>query len=172
MTLALDFKTPTAIVTVQRNKKRLPGVAGAVATINRAVDQRVGGLAENLSLAAIAQSRLVLVNKALTDMATLLYETDDAGYPVNIDGTTARILVPKPWGAGGWKHWRLRQWEGRVLRRILDRRMRAGERVALFLYSAEFNDWHLNKRYDTLAKYSAYWQQQPITTAEWRLSDK
>ncbi len=168
----IDFMVPANVATVERTVKRKTTVAGAVAGINAYVDQRIGQAAESLSLGAIAAARIALVNQAMTDLSTLLYEVDGAGYPVNVDGVTGRILVPKPWGAGGWKRWRLKQWEGRVLRAILDRRMRAGERVALFLYSAEFNDWHLNKRYDTPAKYAGYWQQQPISPTEWRVCDK
>ena len=168
----LDFQVPASVATVERTIKRKPTVAGAVATINGYVDQRIGQAAESLSRGAIAAARITLVNQALTDLSTLLYEVDGAGHPVNVDGVTGRILVPKPWGAGGWKHWRLKQWEGRVLRAILDRRMRASERAALFLYSPEFNDWYLNKRYDTPERYATYWQQQPITPTEWRVCDK
>lgn len=171
----MEFKVPAvpaSVATVERTVKRKPTVAGAVASVNRYVDQRIGQAAESLSLGAIAAARIALVNQAMTDLSTLLYEVDGSGQPVNVDGVTGRILVPKPWGAGGWKYWQLKQWEGRTLRKLLDRRMRAGERVALFLYSGELNDWYLNKRYDTPAKYAAYWQQQPITPAEWRVVDR
>lgn len=172
MTVQLDFKTPAAVATVERTVKRKPTVAGAVASVNRYVDQRIGEAAESLSLGAIAAARIALVNQAMTDLATLIYEVDGAGYPVNVDPVTGRILVPLPWGAAGWRYWRLKQWEGRILRKLLDRRMRASESVALFLYSGESNGWHLNRRYDTPAKYAGYWQQQPITPTEWRLCEQ
>ena len=168
----IDFMVPANVATVERTVKRKPTVAGAVATVNAYVDQRIGQAAESLSRGAIAAARITLVNQALADLGGLLYEVDGAGYPVNVDGVTGRILVPKPWGAGGWRYWKLRQWEGRVLRAILDRRMRASERTALFLHSPEFNDWHLNRRYDTPERYATYWQQQPITPTEWRVCDK
>jgi hypothetical protein len=168
----LNYQIPADTHAVERTQKRKPTVAGAVANINRYVDQRLGEAAASLSRGAIAAARIQLVNEAMTGLGVLIYETDAAGFPVNVDGATGRVLVPKPWGGAGWKYWKLRQWEGRVLRRVLDRRMRAGERVALFLYDGAMNDWLLNKRYDTPTKYAAYWQQQPITPAEWRLCDE
>lgn len=165
----LDYQVPASVATVERTVKRKPSVAGAVANINAYVDQRIGQAAESLSRGAMAAARIALVNQAMTDLSTLLYEVDGAGYPVNVDAT-GRILVPLPWGAGGWKYWKLRKWEGRVLRAILDRRMRASERTALFLYSGETNAWHLNRRYDLPEKYTTYWQQQPITPTEWRVA--
>lgn len=168
MTLALNFKTPAAVATVQRNVKRKSGVAGAVATINRHVDQRVGELADNISRGAVIKSRIVLVNQAIAGLIDLLYEVDESGHPVNIDPITGRILVPVPWGEAGWRKWKLRRSEGRHLRKVLDRRMRTEERVAMFVYDGESNAWHLARRYGHKEAAFAYLQNNPITVAEWR----
>jgi hypothetical protein len=168
----LDYQVPASVATVQRNVKRKPIVAGAVASINAYVDQRIGQAADNLSKGAIIKSRLVLVNQALGDLVGLLFEVDESGHLVNVDPVDGRILVALPWAAGGWKKWKLRQWEGRHLRRIFDRRMRGGERVAMFVYSGESNRWHINRRYGSKEAALQYLKQQPITVAEWRAADK
>lgn len=157
----MDYQVPTIL-------ERKPAIASAVATVNRYVDRRVGVLADNLSRGAVAAARIALVNECMAGLGTLLYEVDGAGHPVNVDGVTARLLVPVPWGSRGWKVWRLRQWEGRHLRRLLYRRYVQAERVALFAYSAECNGWYLNRRYDTPAKYGEYWRNHAITPVEWR----
>lgn len=164
----LEFETPAAFAAVERTLERKPAVAQAVAGINRYVDGRIGVLAENLSRGAMAAARIAIVNECMTGLGRLIYEVDGAGHPVNVDGVTARLLVPLPWGSRGWAKWGLKQWEGRLLRRLLYRRYSKGERVAVFVYSADYNGWYLNRRYDTPAKYSEYWQRNAITPVEWR----
>lgn len=164
----LDYQVPAMVATVERTMKRKPVVAGAVATINAYVDQRVGQAADNLSRGAIVKSRIVLANQALVGLIDLLYELDESGHPVNVDPITRRILIPLPWCAGGWKRWKLRNHEARTLRKVFERRMRATERIAMFLYSGESNRWHLNRRYGSKEAGLQYLIQQPITVAEWR----
>lgn len=165
----LNYQIPASVATVERNAKRLPTVAGAVTAVNRYVDQRIGQAAESLSLGAILQSRIALVNQALVGLIDLLYEMDESGHPVNVDRVTGRILIPLPWGADGWKYWRLRNHEARVLRRVMDRRMRTGERTAMFMYDGESNRWHVTKRYGHKEAAFAYLQNNPITATEWRV---
>lgn len=167
----LNYQVPASVATVKRTVARKPTVAGAVAGINAYVDQRIGQAAESLSRGAIIKSRIVLVNQALVGLIDLLYELDESGHPVNVDPVAGRILIPLPWAAGGWKKWKLRNWEARHLRRIFERRMRAGERVAMFLYSGESNRWHLNRRYGSREAALQYLKQQPITVAEWRAAE-
>jgi hypothetical protein len=157
----MDYQVPTIL-------ERKPAIASAVASVNQYVDRRIGVLADNLSRGAVAAARIALVNECMSGLCSLLYEVDGAGHPVNVDGVTARLLIPLPWGSRGWKVWELRQWEGRHLRRLLYRRYVTAERVALFAYSAECNGWYLNRRYDTPAKYSEYWENHAITPTEWR----
>lgn len=164
----LDYQVPANVATVERNVKRKPIVAGAVAAINGYVDQRIGQAADTLSKGAIIKSRLTLVNEAMQGLIALLFEVDESGHPVNIDPATGRILVALPWGGKSWDKWKLRQWEGRILRKIFDRRFRASERVAMFLYDGESNGWYLNKRYGTLEAAQGYLQQHPVSVAEWR----
>lgn len=163
-----DYQVPVAVATVERTMDRKPAIAQAVASVNRYVDQRIGQAAESLSRGAIAAARIALVNECMTGLGTLIYEVDGAGIPCNVDGVTARLLVPLPWGSRGWKAWGLKQWEGRVLRRLLHRRYSKGERVALFLFDSASNAWYLNRRYDTPAKYGEYWKNHSITPVEWR----
>lgn len=160
----MDYQVPSIL-------ERKPIVASAVASVNQYVDRRIGEAAENLSRGAIAAARITLVNECMVGLGRLLYEVDAAGHPVNVDGVTARLLVPVPWGSRGWKVWGLRQWEGRLLRRLLYRRYVQAERVALFWYSADRNSWYLNRRYDTPAKHGEYWRNHAITPAEWRVSE-
>jgi len=167
----LNFQIPAAVATVERNSKRKPTVAGAVASVNRHVDQRVSQWADNLSLSAIIKSKVILANQALTGLIDLLYELDETGHPVNVDPVSSRILIPLPWGADGWKRWKLRNHEARVLRRLMDRRMRAGERVAMFIYDGASNRWCLNRRYGHKEAAYQYLQHNPITVAEWRIAE-
>lgn len=169
----LEFETPTAFAAVERTMDRKPAIARAVAGINRYVDDRIGEVADSLNRGAIIAARLKLVNQALTDLALKIYEVDEAGHPVYVDvyEDVYCLRIPLPWGSKGWRYWRLRQREGRILRKILDKRMRASERVALFHYSGDLNAWALNRRYDTPSKYAAYWTQQPVTMSEWRMSE-
>lgn len=165
----MEYQIPANVAAIQRTIKRKPTVAGAVANISAYVDNKLGEAASNLSRGAIIKARLTIVNEAMMGLIQLLYELDESGHPVNVEPTTGRVLVPVPWGSSGWAKWKLKQHEGRTLRKVLDRRMRASERVAMFLYSGASGRWHINRRYGTPEQAKVYFRQQPITVKEWRL---
>lgn len=136
------------------------------------VRQRVAEAAQELSRAGDMQAHLELATEALAAFSVLLYEADADGQPCNYDRVTARILVPVPWSDRGARKWKMRQWEGRVLRRImLDRTKERRRKPPLFDYSELSNRWYLNvSDYPTAAAALEWIRGQGPRFAEWRTS--
>ena len=133
------------------------------------VRQRVQEAADALSRAGDIQMRVELANEALTAFTAILYQADSDGVPANIDPVTWRLLVPAPWGRGGWQHWGLRSWEAQVLGKILRIRCDSRKHVNLFDYNEISRTWHLNlSDYGAIDQAMAYLKAQPITLEEWR----
>ena len=83
------------------------------------VRQRVADEAAALSRAGWAAAVVEQVNEALCAATARVYERDEDGSYPNVDWLTHRVRISLPWGAAGWKHSGLRQWEARILNRIL-----------------------------------------------------
>lgn len=131
--------------------------------------QRVQEAAQELSRAGDMQARVELANEALAAFVAILYEADTDQRAANIDPVTWRLLVPAPWGSGGWRRWGLRNWEAKTLRKILQIRCEARRHPSLFDYNDEALTWHLcADTYPTLADALGYLKAHPVTLAEWR----
>lgn len=134
------------------------------------VRERVAVDAEQFDRASQSQARIELVNESLCRLTELLYRTDADGQWANIDRRTWRILIPAPWGSGGWKRWELRSWEAECLRSVL--RVRAETKRGmppLFDYNETARTWHVNLRnYADLRAGLDYLKNKPITLGEWR----
>ena len=117
--------------------------------------------------------RVELCNEVMTKFIAKIYTRDAAGAWVHVDAVTYRISAPKPWGSSGWKYYGLRQWEARVLSKILISRMQIRQFTALFDYNTETREWYLNVgAYRTLASAMAYLEAKPITLGEWQKAIK
>lgn len=135
----------------------------------RVVKERIAEAAQQLSRAGDVQARVELANEALAALCVVLYEVDADQRPANIDRVTWRLLVPAPWGRGGWRRWGLRRWESEILRNVLRVRTQMRRHVNLFDFNEEGRTWHLNMGdYPTLETALAYLKAHPITLAEWR----
>jgi hypothetical protein len=135
----------------------------------RFAKERLAENAQELSRAGDMQLRVELVNEAMAALCVILYEADTDGRTANIDRVTWRLLVPAPWGRGGWKRWGLRRWESEALRNILRVRTEMRRHVNLFDYNEEGRTWHLNRGdYPTLESAIAYPKAHQITLQEWR----
>lgn len=133
------------------------------------VRERVQEAAQQLSRAGDMQMRVELANEALLAFVSILYDADGDGAPANIDPVTWRLLIPAPWGSGGWKKWGLRSWEARILRQLLLIRNEARKHVDLFDYNAVSRSWHLNATdYGSIEAAHAYLKHYPVTLEEWR----
>ena len=131
--------------------------------------ERVQEAAEAISRAGDQQLRVELANEALAALCVILYQTDADGRAANIDRVTWRLLVPAPWGRGGWRRWGLRRWESEALRNILRVRTEMRKHVNLFDYNEEGRTWYLNRSaYPSLEAALAYLKTHPINLSEWR----
>lgn len=120
-----------------------------------------------------AAMRVELCNEVLAKFITKIYTRDAAGAWVHVDAITYRILAPKPWGSSGWKYAGLRQWEARILSKILISRMQTRQFTALFDYNTETREWYLNVgAYRSLDIAMGYLQAKPITLGEWQKAIK
>jgi hypothetical protein len=141
---------------------------GAKPDLTDRIKARVAIAADNISRAGHAQAQLDVVISSMWALITILYERDADGTIVNYERSTGRILIPLPWGAGGWKRWGLRKWEAACLRRLLLQRVVERRRQPpLFDYAS--GRWFLN-----IADYpTEEWARQWLTKegprlAEWR----
>lgn len=134
------------------------------------VKQRLAETAQSISRAGDMAAHVELVNEALCNLVTILYQRDSDGDWSNIDRVTYRLLIPAPWGSKGWKLWELRSWEAIVLRRILIERSTDRTRPALFDYNNLSRTWHLNLGdYKTPAAALLYLERlAPVKVDEWR----
>ncbi len=132
------------------------------------VKQRLAETAQALSRAGDNQARVELLNEAIMALISILYETDAAQYPANIDGKTWRLLVPAPWGRAGWRVWGLRYWEGEILRKAMLIRAEQRRPAPLFDYNEGGRTWHLNLgTYPQIDAAFSYVRSYPITLTEW-----
>lgn len=114
--------------------------------------------AESLSRRVVDSATVEVLNEALARLTVLCYERDDDGQLCNVDGATGRVLIPLPWGRGGYSKWGLTSTEATILRRIMFTRQRNG--LPLFFYERSRRAWFLN-----LGEYGAI----PVLK-EWELS--
>jgi len=122
-------------------------------------------VAENLSRRGVAQAKVELVNLALVEFATVLFDQDADGITPNVDAD-GRILIATPWGRNGGPMWGLRRTEQRALNHIMRQRSdRQG--TPLFVYDSDSRAWLLG-RAATLRSSMTYLRNVPVTLAEWR----
>ncbi len=134
------------------------------------VKQQLAITADNLSKAGHVAGQCLVVNEALLIAVSLLYQKDADGAWSNVDAVTYRIMIPMPWCSCGWRHYGLRQWQGRVLRTILVKRVgERSARPALFDYNAEGNSWHLDiASYSNAELAARFMKLEVIKLSEWR----
>lgn len=133
------------------------------------IKQRIKQAADGLDRAGNMQARVGLVNEAMAALAILLYKTEADGQPANIDPKTWRILVPAPWGRSGWRHWGLRNWEARILSRILLLRCTLPTLPTLYDYNEVSRTWHLTlDEHPTAEQAIAHLRRHPVELEEWR----
>lgn len=138
--------------------------------------QRLGDVANNLSLAGQVQIRVELANEALHRLADLAYQCDSDGVFANIDERTYRFLIPVPWGRKGYQQWGLRSQEAIILRTVLLTRQyshKKGDRPLLFIYNPEGRYWFLNgDDYANIQAAGLWLRYSKITLGEWRGTQK
>ena len=129
-------------------------------------------VAEALTRRKLAGARADMLNEALQQFTTVLYDQDASGQLCNADEGTGQILLPVPWGRAGHRKWGLRYTESVVLRRILMVHQGVHERSqrpALFLYDADTRTWSINLTdFATVGTALQRIEQTPITPAQWR----
>lgn len=154
----------------QRNLERVATIRRAERRPASQIKQRIAQKANELDRTGRQQSHLEVCIEALAGLVNMLYRTDDVGETANVDRATGLILIPVPWSDGGSKRWGLRQWEARVLRRIiLDRAQSARPMPPLFDFSGISNRWYLNRTdYPTTALGLVWVKHESPTLKEWR----
>lgn len=144
--------------------KRVFNILEAV-TPSPATQQRVAELASNMNRMVTHQKRTFLASEAVRKLVETLYVED-----ANVDAETWRILIPLPWGSKGWKHWGIRQWEGRALQAAMINRIdwhSQNGSAPLFLYESQV--WLLNLGdYPSLESAQEYAKKYPLGWKEWR----
>jgi len=136
-------------------------------TLPTAAQSRPGGImrkaASDISRRTVHRARAELAMRALHLCLGMLYERDDAGELLNVDGETGRILCPLPWGRAGRSAWGLTGGEADALRRIV------GVWKTLFWYDSGSRSWCLD-----LVKFPAepaaheFVEARAISVSEWR----
>ena len=130
--------------------------------------QRIAAAAQELSLAGYNQTRVEILNEAVMHFTTTLYAADQSGRLENVDYRTHRLLIPAPWGKGGWKRWKMRDWEATILRKTLIVRCQMMRIKPLFDFGG--GQWFLNLAdYGRLDLALMYWKSNPITLKDWHL---
>ena len=134
------------------------------------VRQRMAEAAQGLSLAGAMRAHLDVTTEAMAALCAVLYATDADGQPANYDRRTGRILIPTPWGSGGWRRWGLRKWEAAVLRGVLMERIKVRRRLApLFDYNEDNSRWYLNTSDYPSAEAALQWlKKDGPKLEEWR----
>jgi hypothetical protein len=120
-------------------------------------------MAHGLNLAGQDRARYERVAEALYRVTELAYAVDEDGY-ANVDRVTWRLRIPAPWGSSGWKHYGLREWEGRVLNRML--RQHQGRRPRLFEYDRQC--WYLNVADYPTFEAAQYWLRHEVRYSLWQ----
>lgn len=123
-------------------------------------------VAQNLSRRGQAAAKVELMNNVLAAAADLCLERDQDGRPANIDHVTGAVLVPLPWGEGGYRRWGLRITECRQLRYILLQRAER-DRPPLFDYDPQMRRWVFLLAWSHRTA-GAYLSIHPINLAEYR----
>lgn len=123
-------------------------------------------VAQNLSRRGQAAAKAELFNHVLAAAADLCLETDEDGRLANVDAITGAVLVPLPWGEGGYRRWGLRVTECRQLRYILLRRAER-DRPPLFDYDPTIRRWVFPVSWGRRTA-ATYLRAAPITLAEYR----
>jgi hypothetical protein len=98
--------------------------------------------AQSLSLRNVDQAACELMSEALNRLTLLAYERGDDGQLCNVDPANGRLLIPLPWGRGGFTKWGLRPSEANIFRLIMFTRQRRG--VPLYFYDRSRRCWYLN----------------------------
>jgi hypothetical protein len=130
--------------------------------------QRLAAAAQELSLAGYNQSRVEILQESVLHFTTTLYAVDQSGRFENVDHRTHRILIAAPWGKGGWKRWKMRDWEATILRKTLIVRCQMQRVKPLFDFGG--GQWFLNLAdYGRLDLALLYWKANPITLKDWHL---
>ena len=147
-----------------RELARTETVAGSQGNVERFSPLRA--LATNLSRRGVASAKVELFNNVLAVAADLCLETDPDGRRVNIDHVTGVVLVPLPWGEGGYKRWGLRITECRQLRYIMLQRAER-DRPPLYAYEPTIRRWVFLTAWSRRTA-GAYLSLHPIYLAEYR----
>lgn len=105
-----------------------------------------------------AAQRIILMNEALSNFITKVYECDHYNHLINFDARSNRIMIPVPWGSRGHRHWGLTRPESYILRAIMFRRQDDSfGRPPLFYYVERTRSWALNYvNYQTIES-AMYW---------------
>ncbi|HMN27909.1 MAG TPA: hypothetical protein PKE45_07100, partial [Caldilineaceae bacterium] len=123
---------------------------------------------EELHRGAILKAELLRVNNALLRLTELIYAPSDDGEFDNVDPTSGRILIAKPWGSEGWRHFKLSRRKADILRHCLMHK-RPSKRPVLYFYDAGANDWYADlASYPTLQAAMFWVKHEQIDLAEWR----
>ena len=139
---------------------------GVVGVALRAGRQRAGNVAAQLSRRGRLAASAELCNEAVTQLLRLAWQADTDGYAANVDQVTGRLLVPAPWGDGGYLRWGLRSTEARALRaHMFNLQGKQGAGAPIFTYDPAARSWYLNIFDHTPESSLAYW-------VKWGLSDK
>jgi hypothetical protein len=133
--------------------------------INR---QRLAQTAEAMSRAGDMQLHLDACVAATVAFVNVLFATDADGQPANFDPYAGTILIPVPWGSGGWKRWGLRKWEATCYRRLLLDRVERRSGGA-FDYNEHTRQWLIDSDQYTTANDVLIWlkDNEPLLR-EWR----
>lgn len=123
-------------------------------------------VAQRLTRRGLLAAKTELCNEALLAMTELCFEVDTDGVtPANVD-RGGRILIPAPWGKGGYRAWGLRASEQRALNYVMRQRM-VSQNEPLYVYDASTRAWLLNHAYIRRTAL-AYLKSFPITLPEFR----
>lgn len=151
---------------------QLPDRLAAIryAEVTPAVKQRIMEAAAGIDADATNQMRVETINEAALAFTVVAYQLGADGRLAFVDDRTWRLLIAAPWGRAGWKYWKLRAWEGEVMRKILFLRAESQRKASLYAYNEQSKTWHLNVgAYPTLDHGMDYWRRQPITQKEFLL---
>ena len=115
---------------------------GAIAQTSPQRHTTIQRAAESLSRRVVDAAIVEVLNESLSRLTVLVYERDETGAFCNVDPATGRVLVPLPWGRGGYSKWGLTFSEGETMRRVMFVRQAQG--VPLFFFDRSRRAWYLN----------------------------